>query len=47
VPNPTNYFVEVGGLMSYSTDLLDMHRRVGAMTGQVLRGARPADLPVV
>jgi putative ABC transport system substrate-binding protein len=35
---PVRDFVEVGGLMSYSTDLLDMHRQVGAMTGQILKG---------
>ena len=39
--------VEAGGLMSYGTDLLDMYRQVGVYTGQILRGAKPADLPVV
>jgi len=38
--------VEVGGLMSYATDFLDMSRRVGVYTGQILKGAKPADLPV-
>jgi putative ABC transport system substrate-binding protein len=40
-------FPEVGGLMSYGTDRLDMFRRVGVYTGQVLKGAKPADLPVL
>ena len=39
--------VEAGGLMSYGTDTSDMWRQVGVYAGQVLKGAKPADLPVV
>jgi putative tryptophan/tyrosine transport system substrate-binding protein len=39
--------VEAGGLMSYGTDISDMWRQVGVYAGQVLKGAKPADLPVV
>ena len=40
-------FVAAGGLMSYGTDLADMFRQVGVYTGSILKGAKPADLPVV
>jgi putative ABC transport system substrate-binding protein len=39
--------VEAGGLMSYGTDVLDMYRQVGVYAGQILKGAKPAELPVV
>ena len=38
---------EVGGLMSYGTNLADMFHRVGVYTGKILKGAKPEDLPVV
>jgi putative ABC transport system substrate-binding protein len=40
-------FVEAGGLMSYGTDIADMFHQVGVYTAKVLKGAKPADLPVL
>jgi ABC-type uncharacterized transport system substrate-binding protein len=44
---PSREAVEAGGLMSYATDRVDMWPQVGAYTGQILKGAKPADLPVL
>jgi ABC-type uncharacterized transport system substrate-binding protein len=43
---PDRADVVAGGLMSYGTDVADMVRQVGVYTGNILKGAKPADLPV-
>jgi putative ABC transport system substrate-binding protein len=44
---PNRDSTEIGGLMSYGSDPNDAWRQLGAYTGRILRGAKPAELPVV
>jgi putative ABC transport system substrate-binding protein len=43
----TRAYPEVGGLMSYGTDVLDAFRQVGVYTARILKGAKASDLPVI
>jgi len=43
---PIRDFITAGGLMAYSTDLVDQSRQAATYIDRILRGAKPADLPV-
>jgi putative ABC transport system substrate-binding protein len=43
---PTRTFADVGGMMSYGSNILDLNQQAGIYIGKILKGAKPADLPI-
>jgi putative tryptophan/tyrosine transport system substrate-binding protein len=43
---PFRYFAVDGGLLSYGADLIDLYRRTGSLIDRILKGAKPAELPI-
>ena len=43
---PRRFFTEVGGLLSYGSDLIDNFRRAATYADRILKGAKPSELPV-